>query len=68
MALVNEKGDHILFDITYHTRMGYLICKNIKESIKINGTEHNNTKTNEAKNAKKKIDINKAHELFSHTS
>ena len=44
MALVNEKGDHILFDITYHTRMGYLICKDIKESIKINGTEHNNTK------------------------
>ena len=60
IALENKNGDHILFEITYHTRMGYLICKCIlKDQI-----EHNNNKTN----VKKKVDINKAHQLLSHAS
>ena len=65
MALVNKKGDHLLFDQNYSTKNGFLPCMNMKMYKK----EYLNVKTEYNPDKKAKyINVNKAHQILGHAS
>ena len=56
-ALVNKRGDNIIFNKSYETKKGFLACMENKLQ-----PEHVNTRR------EKRIDINEAHRILSHAS